>query len=54
MFLDFHWLCKDYHPLQNLTKKDVAWKYIDKERRAIDSLKQALAEDKVMTYFEAP
>ena len=39
-------------PLRNLTKQGVDWRWTKEEQKALDSLKEALAGDKVMTYFD--
>ena len=39
-------------PLRNLTKQGVDWKWGENEQIALDSLKEALTGDKVMTYFD--
>ena len=39
-------------PLRNLTKKDVKWKWSEKENQAFENLKQALSDPPVMAYFD--
>ena len=39
-------------PLRNLAKQGVDWKWTKKEQSALDSLREALAGNKVMTYFD--
>jgi hypothetical protein len=39
-------------PLRNLTKQGVDRKWTAEEQTALDSLKEALVDDKVMTYFD--
>ena len=39
-------------PLRSLTKQGVDWKWTEEEQTALDNLKEALAGDKVMTYFD--
>ena len=48
---------KDYsslvQPLRELTKQEVPWSWSDKEKSALDKLKDALTCETTMTYFDA-